>query len=192
MIKSSLKSDEKIVKEGHKLIAALALNEFDAENIPKQICEQEQNAIIADKTIFEKDLLNAKIQKFIVHEKNSHVPLNVEGLILIKPKSKLFKAWARAEGYDLLIVQWSSKRVVISVKGDGFLSLEGIGDKLNNLESKKRKELNIVIDEPNRVGYAIPDPWYDGRAHGYTIIDAPRLGTQLELEEILNSISTVL
>lgn len=185
IIKSSLKSDMEIVEEGHKLIENLAIHGFDTENIPKEVYAQEQNNIIDDSNIFEKDLLNASKKKFMVLEKNSHLPLEVVGLILIKPKSYLFKEWSRSQGYDLLIVQWSPKRVVISVKGDGFLSLEGIGEELNDLEAKKRKELNIIINEPNRVGYNIPDPWYDGRAHGYTIIDAPRLGTQLELEEIL-------
>ena len=185
MINSSLKSDVEIVQEGHKLIENLAMNGFDAENIPKKIYKQQQNAIIDDRNIFDKDLFNATINKFIVLEKSLHLPLEVEGLILIKPKSHLFKEWARSEGYDLLIVQWSPQRVVISVKGDGFLSLEGIGEKFNDLEAKKRKELNVIINEPNRVGYDIPDPWYDGRAHGYTIIDSPRLGTQLELDEIL-------
>ena len=189
IIKSSLKNDIEIVQEGHKLIKNLAMNGFTAENIPKKIYKQQQNSILLDRNIFEEDLLNAKKKNFIVVEKSSHLSIEVEGLILRKPKSKLFKEWARAEGYDLLIVQWSPQRVVISVKGDGFLSLEGIGDNLNNLEAKKREALNIIIDEPNRVGYNIPDPWYDGRAHGYTIIDAPRSGTHLGLEEILKSIS---
>ncbi len=188
IIKSSLKSNEEIVKEGHKLIENLAINGFDAENISKDIYREQQDAIIGDRKIFEQDLSTAERKKFIVLDKISHLPVEVEGLILLKPKSKLFKEWARAEGYDLLIVQWSHQRVVISVKGDGFLSLEGIGEKLNTLEAKRRKELNIIIDEPNRVGYNMPDPWYDGRAHGYTIIDAPRSGTCLNLEEVLDAI----
>jgi len=191
IIKSSLKSDDEIVQKGHKLIESLALNGFDAENIPMKIYKREQKAIVQDKNVFEQDLLHAEKREFTVLQKNIHKPLDVEGLILIKPKSKLFKSWARAEGYDLLVVQWSVKRVVISVKGDGFLSLEGIGDKLNILEAKKREVLNIIIDEPNRVGYSIPDPWYVGRAHGYTIIDTPRRGTLLELEEILELMESI-
>jgi hypothetical protein len=35
-----------------------------------------------------------------------------------------------------------------------------------------------------RPGYANADPWYDGRAHGYTYVDAPRSGTLLTAEEI--------
>jgi len=190
IVKSSLSSDAEIVFAGHKLIASLAKSKdgFNAEQMPEQIYAKEQREILLDKKVFEKDLRYARKEKFTVREKITQKAVEVEGLILIKPKSHLFKAWARAEGYDLLIVQWSAKRVVISVKGDGFLSLEGIGDNLNDLEVKKREELNIIIDEPNREGYSMPDPWYDGRAHGYTIIDAPRRGTILTLEEILVSL----
>ncbi|MBT5491004.1 hypothetical protein HOK00_01475 [bacterium] len=59
------------------------------------------------------------------------------------------------------------------------------GDRLNKAEKIKRDRLNILIDEPNRPGYDIPDPWYDGRAHDYTIIDSPRIGTILNFNEIL-------
>ena len=38
--------------------------------------------------------------------------------------------------------------------------------------------------KPSRVGYANSDPWYDGRAHGDTIVDSPRSGTLLTAEEI--------
>jgi hypothetical protein len=37
---------------------------------------------------------------------------------------------------------------------------------------------------PPRTGYDNADPWYDGRAHDYTIDDAPRAGTLLRAEEI--------
>ena len=33
-------------------------------------------------------------------------------------------------------------------------------------------------------GYVNTDPWYDGRAHGYTIIDSPRSGTLLSADKI--------
>ena len=37
---------------------------------------------------------------------------------------------------------------------------------------------------PPRPGYDNADPWYDGRAHDYTIIDSPRGGTWLSADEI--------
>jgi hypothetical protein len=36
----------------------------------------------------------------------------------------------------------------------------------------------------SRPGYANSDPWYDGRAHGFTIVDSPRSGTLLTAAEI--------
>ena len=38
--------------------------------------------------------------------------------------------------------------------------------------------------KPPRAGYDNADPWYDGRAHGFTIVDSPRSGTLLTAEEI--------
>jgi hypothetical protein len=35
-----------------------------------------------------------------------------------------------------------------------------------------------------RSGYDNADPWYDGRAHGHTIIDSPRSGTLLTADEV--------
>ena len=35
-----------------------------------------------------------------------------------------------------------------------------------------------------RSGFANADPWYDGRTHGYTLVDAPRSGTLLTGDEI--------
>jgi hypothetical protein len=31
----------------------------------------------------------------------------------------------------------------------------------------------------------MPDPWYDGRGHNYTIVDSSKMGTLLSLEEVL-------
>ena len=91
-------------------------------------------------------------------------------------------------GYELLIVKWSDKRVVISLKPDSFYTLKEIGEKLNKAEKLKREKLGIKLNEPNRPGYDMTDPWYDGRGHNYTIVDSPKTGTLLSLEEILKII----
>ena len=187
IIKSQSNSDYEIIKQGHKLISDIEGCGFDTGNFPIKY-QDEANQIIEDMKIFEKDIQKSSVQTFHIQNRVSKKIEIIKGLILKKPQSKLFKFWARDKGYDLLIVLWDKKRTVISLKGDSYYTLEGIGNKLNDLEAQKRKELNIIINEPNRVGYNIPDPWYDGRAHGYTIIDAPRSGTQLELEDILNLI----
>ena len=65
---------------------------------------------------------------------------------------------------------------------------------LDQAEAARRVELSGVDDravdtetgrpKPSRAGYANSDPWYDGRAHGDTIVDSPRSGTVLTAEEI--------
>ena len=72
--------------------------------------------------------------------------------------------------------------------------MRGLGGLLDDREAAKRRrdhgEDNRVIDPvtgarlPPRPGYANADPWYDGRAHGYTIVDSPRAGTVLTADEI--------
>ena len=82
---------------------------------------------------------------------------------------------------------------VIVVENAGA-SLRGLGSLLDQAESDRRRHLYGVDDratdpatgaaKPPRPGYANSDPWYDGRAHGYTIVDAPRAGTLLTADEI--------
>lgn len=185
IIKSKCKNDFESTILGHKLIEDLSKIGFDSGEIPLYY-EKYKNEIENDITIFNKDLISSNILTSKLFNKYTKNYESVKGLILKSPNSKLFKYWARDGGYDLLIVQLNKRRVVISLKGDSFYTLEGLGNKLNQLEDLKRKELNITLNEENREGYNIPDPWYDGRSHEYTIIDSPRIGTQLELEDIIN------
>jgi hypothetical protein len=118
-----------------------------------------------------------------------------------------FKDWARSDrllaaerkGFVALSVFMSRsidglKRCLISVRpGDG-VSLRGLGQLLDQAEAARRRELYGVDDrlvnpengepKPARAGYLNSDPWYDGRAHGDTIVDSPRSGTVLTAEEI--------
>ena len=119
-----------------------------------------------------------------------------------------FKDWARTDrvlaaeraGFVALSVFMSrsidgqKSRCLISVRpGDG-VSLSGLGAMLDQAEAARRVELSGVDDRAvdtetgrpklSRAGYANSDPWYDGRAHGDTIVDSPRSGTVLTAEEI--------
>jgi len=184
IIKSKVRDEEELVNTGHQLIENLANYGFDSEDIPVQY-EAEAQMISDDSTVYLEDKKNSFTLECAVYKRAKLKREKVKALVLDKPKSKLFKAWAREEGFDLLIVKWSKKRTVISLKADSFYTLGGIGDKLNIKEKIKRQESNVEIKEENREGYEIPDPWYDGRAHNFTIIDAPRRGTSLSFEEIL-------
>ena len=86
------------------------------------------------------------------------------------------------------------RRCILSVVPDSGASLRGLGALLDEAEAERRKEVFGVDDRvtdpttgaarPPRAGYANADPWYDGRAHGYSIVDAPRGGTMLSADEI--------
>jgi hypothetical protein len=86
------------------------------------------------------------------------------------------------------------RRCILSVTPDSGASLRGLGALLDETESRRRIELHGIDDRVTdlttgaalapRPGYGNADPWYDGRAHGYTIVDAPRSGTRLTADEI--------
>jgi len=118
-----------------------------------------------------------------------------------------FKDWARGDterapkegGFAALCVFASEgarrpRRAIISVTPGCGASLKGLGPTLERLESNRRRAIygedDRVVDpasgepRPARTGYANADPWYDGRAHGDTIVDAPRSGTLLTADEI--------
>jgi tRNA A-37 threonylcarbamoyl transferase component Bud32 len=118
-----------------------------------------------------------------------------------------FKDWARSDadragngqGFLALCVFQSEgtrqlRRAILSVIPDGGVSLRGLGARLDHAEADRRRavhgEDDRVVDpatgtrRPPRTGYDNADPWYDGRAHGYTIVDSPRSGTVLSADEI--------
>lgn len=187
VLKANLQSDEDVVKIGHKLIEDMITTGFDSgsflDKYSKEIIELNN-----ENKIFQYDLKNSNNKEFILQDRYTKKFKPLKALILKTPKSKLFKSLSRELGYDLLIVVWNKKRTVISLKGDSYFTLENIGNKLNILEKQKRDKLKIKLKEANREGYNIPDPWYDGRAHNYTIIDAPRMGTVLSYCEILKTV----
>lgn len=186
VLKTNIKSDKDIVIMGHELIEDMSTIGFDSGVILDKY-EKEVLQLNDENSIFQNDLKNSIEKEFVLKDRYTKEFRPLKALILKTPQSKLFKSISRELGYDLLIVVWNKKRTVISLKGDSYFTLEDIGDKLNNLEKQKREKLKIVIEEPNREGYCIADPWYDGRAHNYTIIDAPRSGTLLDFNEILQS-----
>jgi hypothetical protein len=117
-----------------------------------------------------------------------------------------FKDWARTDaehssagGFVALSVFHAEgprqvRRCVLSVRPDAGVSLRGLGALLDEAEAARRREVHGADDRvtdpatgearPARPGYGNADPWYDGRAHEYTIVDSPRAGTLLTAEEI--------
>jgi hypothetical protein len=105
-----------------------------------------------------------------------------------------FKDWARTDsdrcpatdGFEVLCV-WMSRprpRCIISVRPDSDARLTGLGAILDAAETAARAGTGRERGGPPRPGYTNSDPWYDGRAHQDTIIDSPRDGTVLSVDEV--------
>lgn len=117
-----------------------------------------------------------------------------------------FKDWARTDrercpqtgGFPaLLVIETMAPgrlRAIPSVRPDSQVCLRGLGALLDQEESAERKlqfGVDDRVEDPQtgqrqepRPGYSNSDPWYDGRAHDFTIVDSPRSGTVLTAERI--------
>jgi hypothetical protein len=117
-----------------------------------------------------------------------------------------FKDWARSDaehssggGFVALSVFHTEgphqlRRCILSVRPDAGVTLRGLGAQVDDAEAARRRQVHGVDDrvtdpvtgepKPARPGYGNADPWYDGRAHGFTIVDSPRSGTLLTADEI--------
>ncbi len=176
------------------------------------LLEQEREKYAADKA-------GARIvEKMRVPAADGDDPVQVRAFILERPpQSVLNKYWVRADpdGYGLFVCPYDQpqaalggtgisegtfNRVVISVdpnpRADGRTpTLRGLGFALEQAEAARRRALHDGADDRGGAprfpdGYCgNDDPWYDGRAFDYTIVDAPRSGTRLAYEEILGIIT---
>ncbi len=107
----------------------------------------------------------------------------------------IVKSMYRKPGGPVWIVSYPKEsnqgkdRIVLSVEKEDSYSLFGYGWRLEKLEQMERGRKNTVFvgkendypirKGPSRPGFHGPDPWYDGRNHRYTIVDAPNSGTIL-------------
>jgi hypothetical protein len=118
-----------------------------------------------------------------------------------------FKDWARTDaehspggkgfvGLSVFVSESARevRRCILSVTPGSGVTLKGLGELLDRAESERRQQVYGVDDRVTdpasgqplapRSGWGNADPWYDGRGHGYTIVDAPRSGTLLGAEAI--------
>ena len=120
----------------------------------------------------------------------------------------MFKVLAREDGYQMLVVgsDMGSLRVsgqrdiplsryIISVLADSGLTLADLAAGLDEVETQRRAHLMETTESPalSRAGRARPgfgnaDPWYDGRALvlANTIVDSPRQGSVLKLDDVVS------
>lgn len=117
---------------------------------------------------------------------------------------KYLRTWSQQE-YGAPVVSLlqfrDARRTVVSVPPESTLTLKGLGLYLERLEQQERTRQDIADDEPPRYQAADADgtvhvdplfpgsdPWYDGRGHNFTIVDAPRSGSLLSLEQVYRSV----
>jgi hypothetical protein len=134
--------------------------------------------------------------------KNVNISEMADVLVYRNPSCNFFKIWARHDrvhapsgtGFQVLLVIWCNgathwKRYVMSTEPTGRYCLRFLGDVLNFHEQRKRSIEGRPQQGANRPGYDLPDPWYDGRSHNYTIVDTPHDGTALSEDEIISLFS---
>lgn len=112
----------------------------------------------------------------------------VDGLIIKNPRSFLLKDWAHRdrensslqEGFSFLLTNFGNKIYILGVDPEIGVNLRGLGDMLNEKETKKRAE------EERPLGFR----WYDGNCpfFNYRIIDAPQDVTSLSHREIVDTL----
>lgn len=132
--------------------------------------------------------------------------IKVPGVIYQDPSCSLFKLLLRkgVRSEELTLPQYAFSLIIFSASEfhqytnyifsvDPDLPVEkqvdllGLGDALNRQEIEKfrqEKQNPLTQKGPRFTEYQLSDPWYDGRAHQWTIVASPRKGTKLSFSEI--------
>lgn len=127
-------------------------------------------------------------------------------IITSQPTSFLWKYWVRGDrkrspnkqGFIVTCAHFN-KRSILSVDPNMPYNLKGLGLMIDHAEIQLLRTTETIeeiehgpLDETGkrggkRTGFHRNDPWYDGRGfHNFTIIDAPRAGTQLTEDDLIN------
>lgn len=134
----------------------------------------------------------------------------------IPPSSSLTKYWARNDGYLLTIIpipcdnRWDDaiwkpndfsanpNRVIISIPPETSYTLKPLAKQLERAECEIEKRIlgdRVEIKRTRtvkRIGYENEkwvtnnDPWYDGSAHNYSIVDSPSSLSFLSTQRIIS------
>jgi len=162
----------------------------------------EVDAIAVDLETYNADMQRADVYTCTLPGKAGYPAQKVPAIWIEMPRSTMFKAWARGDGFRagnghgfiFLAIRVAACRFILSVNPDSDVNLKGLGDLLEQAETEKRILLGKERRGACRPGYDSSDPWYDGRSplHAYTIVDSPRAGTVLtesELRHLLEQFS---
>src|SRR3972149_4826768 len=187
--------DDVIANYGAKINRWSFLDPLDLPDLYRRECEQ----LYQDREYFDQDLANCfDFEIFIPSRDEILTPVKA---IAFKnaPKSKMTKYWIREDtDYKVLIIPYEREgtiyRVVISVDPLSNYLLPCLGYELECAETEKRVKIGKRRTGRPRFETEYSDnedPWYDGRSHGFTIIDSPSQGTVLSYEEVINIIKSL-
>lgn len=189
---------EYIVSRGGRLTKDHFLEPLsDYADIPSELLT-EVAQLEDDHERFEEDIKTSETFKIFVPTR-TEVTHEVSVLAFTQPtKSKLQKYWAREEcDCGVLVVPFdrensgSIDRFIVSVDPSGDLMLPVLGRRLELAEAAERNRIGRPRVGPPRFEAEYSDnadPWYDGRGHGYTIVDSPSVGTVLNYDQVIQVI----
>lgn len=137
---------------------------------------RERAYLARDREVYRQDVTRG--ERWIVSLPDG--PPKSSALVIHKPKSLLFKHWARGDdasptgdGYLLLAVQWEESDWVFSTDPFHRLSLKPLWEILNAAELKVN---------PQATG---DEQWFDGAPFAHTLIAEPKRQSRLTDEKIL-------
>ncbi len=134
-----------------------------------------------DKLLYQEDL--GRAQRFFAELSGDMTPAGVKRtlplLAITRPIATQFKMWARMDatapegrGYPLLLIAQDKTMIVLSADPASRAKVGKLAPSLSAREKEKRGGQEL--------------PWYDGKDHGGTLVAAPREGTQLSLDEVVD------
>ncbi len=189
LLRGSSLLEQIILNSGHSISKEAFLNAFaPPANFSKEALQLQE-----DFSLFQNDLADSEMFEMIVPTKDSAGVLTKAFAFKSQPRCKLHKYWVREQtDAGILFVPFETdgkiKRVIISVDPLTDFVLPCFGYELEKAETKKRRILGKPRTGSPRFEQEYcdnDDPWYDGRGHGFTIVDSPRAGTVLDYAEIL-------
>lgn len=159
-----------------------------------------------DAKTYKEDFERSNYQTLKLKNNFTGIIESVDFIATSVPKSFLWKYWVRGDrinsplnqGFILTCAFFDTfkeagrNRAIIATDPNTPYALKGLGLLIESFEC--RALLNDVSKEDltkdTRPGFHRGDPWYDGRApvHNFTIIDAPRAGSVLSNEQLLDAI----
>lgn len=167
---------------GDKLAAGARL--YDDDLVRGEARLERYVALLArDRLLYQEDLGRAK--KFFAELGGEMTPAGVTRslplLAITRPIATQFKMWARTDtaapggrGYPLLLIAQDKTMIVLSADPASRAKVGILAKTLSEREKEKRAGKE--------------SPWYDGKDHGGTLVAAPREGTALSLDEVIDGL----